>query len=248
MLSARIARFAALAIVLNFVAPLTLAEVPESVRRAIEAGFKRHLSGEQIVEVATTPLPDIYQVRLSGGRFVYTNGVGSHMIAGELYSVGGDELINLSDRERVRIRLQGLRKLDVKDAIVFAPSGRRKAILNVFTDVDCGYCRLFHQQVPLLVERGVEVRYLAFPRGGINSPGHAKLVTAWCARDPQKTLTALKSDEKVKINICKDHPVDAQYALGAEFGVRGTPSLVLMDGTMIPGYKPAEELLGLLGL
>ncbi|MFA5632508.1 MAG: DsbC family protein [Porticoccaceae bacterium] len=248
MLPARILRLAALAVALGAVALSALAEVPEAARQAIEAGLKRHLSGEKIVDILATPLDDIYQVRLEGSRFIYANGAGTHMIAGELYSFGGSELVNLSDRERASIRQQGLRKLDVNDTIVFAPKSRPRAILNVFTDVDCGYCRLFHQQVPELVEQGVEVRYLAFPRSGPDSPGHAKLVTAWCADDPQKTLTALKNDEAVEIELCKDNPVDAQYALGVEFGVRGTPSLVLMDGTMIPGYKSAEELLVLLGL
>jgi len=223
-------------------------DVPDNVSEAIEANLQRNLAGESVISISATPLAGIYVVRLEGSRFLYASADGRHMIAGEMYDFGGEELINLTDRERMSIRSQQLRTLDVKDTIVFSPKGKPRAILNVFTDVDCGYCRLFHQQVSELVSQGVEVRYLAFPRSGPGSPGYDKLVTAWCADDRQKVLTQLKEDKNVAMTSCKDNPVDEQYQLGSEFGVRGTPSLVLMNGDMIPGYKPAAELLSILGL
>ena len=48
------------------------------------------------------------------------------------------------------------------DMIVFKPAGQTKAIINVFTDVDCGYCRKLHNEVPQLNAMGIEVRYLLF--------------------------------------------------------------------------------------
>ena len=39
-----------------------------------------------------------------------------------------------------------------------------------------------------------------------------------------------------------------QYRLGLDFGVTGTPALVLLDGTLLPGYRPAADLLALLGI
>src|SRR5690606_36680131 len=138
--------------------------------------------------------------------------------------------------------------LDIKEAIVFAPKGKAKAILNVFTDVDCGYCRLFHKEVPALNASGVEVRYFAFPRGGMQSPGATKMISAWCADDRQKAITELKNEKSIATNLCADNPVADQYHMGNDFGVTGTPSLVLMDGTMIPGYKPAAELIEILGV
>lgn len=223
-------------------------DVPDDVRTAIEASVRTRLEGETALAITPTPMAGVYQVSLEGGRFLYASADGGHMIAGEMYDFKGKELVNLTERERMSMRREALGKLQPKDAIVFSPKDKSRAILYVFTDVDCGYCRLFHQQVPELTGKGVEVRYLAFPRGGPDSLGFAKLVTAWCADDRQKTLTDLKNEEKVGINICEDNPVAAQYNMGNEFGVRGTPSLVLMDGTLIPGYKPADELLTILGL
>lgn len=222
--------------------------VPDSVRDAINARLKVHLDGEPQAEIKMTPMAGIYKIDLGGGQFLYTNGDGSYMIAGELYDFSGDKLVNLAEQDRKGERQSRLKALDVKKAIVFAPKGETKAVLNVFTDVDCGYCQLFHQQVPELNAAGVEIRYLAFPRGGITSPTYPKMVTAWCSANPKETLTALKNREKVDIKTCEENPVLEEFEMGNAFGVRGTPSLVMMDGTLIPGYKPAEELLVDLGI
>ena len=36
--------------------------------------------------------------------------------------------------------------------------------------------------------------------------------------------------------------------MGRELGVDGTPAVVLMDGTMLPGYRTAEDFAIRLGL
>jgi thiol:disulfide interchange protein DsbC len=49
-------------------------------------------------------------------------------------------------------------------------------------------------------------------------------------------------------NVCADNPVAAQYELGQQLGVRGTPAMVTEDGTLIPGYQSADDLMVTLGL
>ena len=92
------------------------------------------------------------------------------------------------------------------------------------------------------------MRYLAFPRGGIDSDGAKKLATAWCAEDQQTTLTELKAGVELPLNECADNPIAAQYQLGKDLGVSGTPAIVTSTGLMIPGYRPASDLAALLGL
>jgi thiol:disulfide interchange protein DsbC len=132
--------------------------------------------------------------------------------------------------------------------IIFKPAGATKAIMNVFTDIDCGYCRKLHQEVAELNALGIEVRYLAYPRAGIPSASYDKIATAWCAQDQQQTLTKAKRGESVATAVCADNPVAEHYALGQRIGVAGTPAIVLMDGTLIPGYQPAASFAQILGL
>ena len=81
----------------------------------------------------------------------------------------------------------------IENMIIFKPEGDSRAIMNVFTDVDCSYCRKFHREVPELNAMGIEVRYLAFPRAGIPSGSYNKIAKAWCAEDKQDTLTKVKT-------------------------------------------------------
>ena len=85
------------------------------------------------------------------------------------------------------------------------------------------------------------MRYLAFPRAGLNSESYNKAVSVWCADNPQEAMTSAKQGEEVETKTCPN-PVADEYQLGQQLGVRGTPSIVLNNGEMIPGYVPADRL------
>ena len=109
-----------------------------------------------------------------------------------------------------------------------------KATITVFTDIDCGYCRKLHQDVPELNRLGVAVRYLAFPRAGIGSDSYDKAVSVWCADDQQKALTKAKAGKDIEMKTCVN-PVAEQYGLVDAFGVTGTPAIFYEDGTLQAG-------------
>lgn len=228
-------------------APAALPVSPE-----VESHLKRKI-GAAIPHMAVTgvkpgPFPGTFAVSLSNGPVLYTDANGDKLVAGELYSIQGQQLVNVQELERQKERKPILASLNKDDMIVFPAEGKQRGALYVFTDVDCGYCRQLHQEVPALNKAGVEVRYLAYPRAGIASESYNKLARAWCADDPNTTLTRLKQGQNIGGKVCTDNPIAAQYQLGGEMGVRGTPAIFLESGEMIPGYKPAPELLKMLGI
>ncbi|MAZ65515.1 MAG: hypothetical protein CMF25_00190, partial [Kangiellaceae bacterium] len=44
------------------------------------------------------------------------------------------------------------------------------------------------------------------------------------------------------IAVCEGHPIDEHYSVVREFGLRGTPAIVLENGRIMPGYVPANRL------
>lgn len=92
---------------------------------------------------------------------------------------------------------------------------------------------------------GVRIRYLAFPRAGIPSSSYDKYVSAWCSEDQQTAMSKAKDGVEIPKKIC-DNPVQAQFALGRSVGVRGTPSLILESGELVPGYVSPPQLLEIL--
>ena len=189
------------------------------------------------------PLEELgmYAIEISGGRTIYGMEDGIHFFTGNLFRFDGD-IKNLSELRQNTKRKQLMNAISDKDTIAFGEGrGGFVETINVFTDVDCGYCRKLHSEIAEINALGIRVRYLAYPRGGIGSEGYEKLVTAWCAKDPQATLTNLKSGRTMEMSNCES-PVKDQYFLGQQIGISGTPAIITSDGRLFPGYLPAGEL------
>ena len=202
-----------------------------------------------IESVRPSPAPGIVEVQVINGPLLYaTDDGGYFFLNGDLHQVSVSGAVNLTEERRSLARKEQLAAVSLEDMVVFSPKGETRDYVSVFTDVTCFYCQKLHREVDQLNAKGVEVRYLAFPRGGINSDGAKKLATAWCADDQQTTLTELKAGMDLPVNDCADSPIAAQYQLGQEMGVSGTPAIITSSGMMIPGYRPAADLIVALGL
>lgn len=226
------------------------AEVDASVAETIKASLKAGNPKASYGEVRESPIDGVYEVDVDGGNnTLFVSADGKHFIYGDLYEMGGGKMVNVSEQRRTSQRAKIMDSQNIDDMIVFSPKGKTKAHIYVFTDVDCGYCRKLHNDMPKLNALGIEVRYLAYPRAGLNSLSYRKAATAWCAKDRQKTLTALKNNENVPLNVCANNPVARDYKLGNDvIDVRGTPTIVFEDGTVVPGYLPPATLAKALGI
>jgi thiol:disulfide interchange protein DsbC len=223
-----------------------------AVDAGIEAGLRERLGspavGLEVESVAASAIPGIYRVQLRDGPMVYATEDASYFILGDLFSVGPGGFVNLAEQQRSQTRKAKIDAVPAEEEIIFPAKGETLATITVFTDVSCPWCQRLHQEVPELNRRGVEGRYLAYPRQGVGSPGFRQLASAWCARDRQDTLTRLKNRETVPDNVCPGNPVARQFELGREIGVTGTPAIILSSGQLIPGYKKADDLIAMLNI
>jgi thiol:disulfide interchange protein DsbC len=219
-------------------------EVEATLRTALEVPS----TGLKVGTVQTSEIPGMLEVQFVNGPFIYSTASGDYFIVGDMFAAGPNGFVNLAEQRRDGERVEQLASLDIDDMIVFPAQGEPRAYVTVFTDASCFYCQKLHKEVPDLNKRGVEVRYLAYPRAGIGSEAYRQLATAWCADDKQKTLTSMKSRESVPENVCAGNPVEEQYLLGQKMNVRGTPAIITNSGKMIPGYQSADDLMVTLGL
>lgn len=194
-----------------------------------------------ISEVKPSQIKGLYEVVLASGEVLYSGPTGEYFVLGQLYQAKGESFVNLTEQRKKTERAELIANIDAKEMVIFAPQGEVKHRLNVFTDVDCGYCRKLHSEIQAYNELGIEVRYLAFPRAGIGSDSYDKMVSVWCADDKQTAMTKVKQNQPIDRKTC-DNPVERQYQLGHRLGVTGTPALVFEDGSLMPGYVPAERL------
>ncbi|HIE02502.1 MAG TPA: DsbC family protein [Thiotrichaceae bacterium] len=222
----------------------------QQVPSAVTAAAKKIFGKKASKKVARSPVPGLYEVIVGNGDVLYISRNGHHIIAGRIFEASTGK--NLTEERKNELREEdnprrkkAINAVDETEMVVFAPKGETKYTVNVFTDVDCGYCAKFHEERKKLNEGGVKVRYLAFPRAGVKSNTYNTMVSVWCAADRQQAMTDAKARLNVKLARCKN-PVKDQLELGQSIGITGTPAMVLSDGELLPGYVPAEKLISLL--
>lgn len=225
-------------------APLaTAAEVVETVD-----GCLAKLDSSLAVEgVQPSDVPGFMEVEVQGGDFLYVSNDCRFLFAGNLYEVRDGDLIGITEARRTAKRQALIDAIPAGDMLAFRPKAESEASVVIFTDTDCGYCRQLHRRMVDYNAFGIEVRYLAYPRAGVGSPTYDRMVSAWCADDPHDALTRLKNDEEIAPRTC-DHPVAEQFRIGQQVGLSGTPTIILPDGRIVPGYVTPEQLADLLGL
>lgn len=196
-----------------------------------------HQLGMKVTEIKPSPIPGLYQVT-APPMVLYMTKDGRYAVKGDIIDLV--KQVNISAAARATAKKDALAKVSEKDMIIYKPK-HVKHVVTVFTDIDCPYCRKLHSEIPEYNKRGIEIRYMAYPRAGIGSSSYKKAVAAWCAKDRKKALHMAIEGQPIPMRTCKN-PVAAEYKLGMELGINGTPSIVLADGQVVPGYAPPEQL------
>lgn len=224
------------------VVPAAIAETEKTLEagRILAQKLQQVRPGIPIETIMPIDIPGMYAIELTGGAILYGTADGQHFFSGDLFAVQ-DDLLNLSELRRDQKRKQWMAQYSPDDMIVFPAVGAARGFIQVFTDVDCGYCRKLHAEMAQINELGIEVRYLAYPRSGVDSETYDKMVTAWCSKDRQVAITQLKAGDSLASKAC-ENPVAEQFELGQQLGINGTPAIVLADGRLLPGYLPADRL------
>ena len=209
----------------------------QAIRKTLDT-LKLELPVESI---APSPLNGLYEVKLKGGRVLYASADGQFVVQGYLFQVQNGKPVNLTEKtERLAIS-KTINAIPAAEMVVYPAVGETKSHITVFTDTTCPYCHKLHEEVGELNKMGVEVRYLAFPRQGLGSPGDEQLQAVWCSKDRKGAMDRMVDGKDIKAAKC-DNPVTKQYELGQSIGVNGTPAIVLADGQVVPGYQPAAQV------
>ena len=204
---------------------------------AIQKSLQSLLPEFKADKISPSPIKGVSEV-LIGPRLFYVTNDGKYLFQGSLIEIASRT--DVSEERRKSIRLDAVNAIGEDNMIIF-PASKPRHTITVFTDIDCGYCRKLHKEIDQFNERGITVRYLMFPRSGVNTPSYYKAVSVWCEDDRNAALTDSKAGKTLPKASC-DNPVKAHMDLGRLLGVKGTPAIVLDDGELLPGYVPAVKL------
>ena len=183
---------------------------------------------EKIDEVQSTPMPGLYEVRIGTDVF-YTDAKGNYLIQGELIDTKARR--NLTEDRIAKLSAVDFSALPLADAFtVVHGTGARK--LAVFEDPNCGYCKRFERDLQKVQD--VTIYTFLYP---ILSPDSAeKSRNIWCAKDRVAAWQDHMLREKVTPPAsCDTSALQRNLAFGKKFKITGTPTLIFVDGSRVPG-------------
>ncbi|MCZ6826025.1 MAG: DsbC family protein [Gammaproteobacteria bacterium] len=206
----------------------------QKVRDTVSEKFAE-IGAENVFE---SPIDGWFTVR-KGAIIAYISADSRYLLQGDLIDLENNT--NLSEQARNDARAIMMSAVSDEEVIIFTPDEVEHTV-SVFTDIDCTFCRRLHAQIDQYMEQGIEIRYFLYPRNGPTSASWAKAENVWCANDRNEALTLAKLDEEYPTHTCDASIVSTHYAIGQDVGLRGTPAIVLDDGTLFSGYLPPEKL------
>ncbi|MDX1492328.1 MAG: DsbC family protein [Pseudohongiellaceae bacterium] len=199
-------------------------------------------SSIEIVAISRTPFAGLIEIELNSGETLFSDEEGEYLVTGDLFKAQENGLVNLSAQAKQGKIADWIAAVPEQEMIIFEPE-ETKATITVFTDVDCTFCRRLHSEIEQILDLGIRVRYVAYPRGGEASTAYSKMISVWCSDDRQRSLTQAKHGQNLPTLTCDNHVLE-HYNLGNKVGISGTPAIVLEDGEVIPGYLDSAKLAG----
>jgi thiol:disulfide interchange protein DsbC len=204
---------------------------------SVAKGKIESLLGMKVKAIGDAPINGLLQIVTDKGLF-YASTDAKYFMQGRIYNLD-EGMRNETEISLSAMRLEGIEKFGA--SMIEFKAKNEKYVVDVFTDITCGYCKKLHSEMDQYNKLGITVRYLAFPRSGLNSKTFTDMVSVWCAENPQKAMTNAKGGDGVTSKTC-DNKIAEQYAFGQSIGVNGTPNIILPDGSLIGGYQPPAML------
>ncbi len=198
-----------------------------------------------VLRVGPSPVPGLWVVDVEDRRGkrgpIYIDFSKRFVISGTVLELA-------TRRDLARERAIELNRIDpsaipLDDAVVMGDPKAPDRIV-VFTDPDCPYCRRLHGEIKKVLEKRPDIAFYIkmFP---LKKKAREKARAVICSKSPD-VLDAVMAGKPAPHPGCETDQVDRNLQLGRSIGVRSTPTLVFPDGRVIPGAKPADEIIRLL--
>ncbi len=197
---------------------------------------------DAVNKVEPSEIPGMWVVEVEKGQQklpVYVDFSKQFLVTGNV--------IRLSDRENVtEQRHAGMNKVDIsriplQDALLLGRSTAKSKVI-VFTDPECPYCKKLHLEMKKVVENDPDIAFLIklFPLK--MHPKAYEVSRSIVCSGSMEFLELSFAGKPVPPADCVTSVVDQTLKLVGDLGIRSTPTLVLPDGRVLPGFRTAEAL------
>jgi thiol:disulfide interchange protein DsbC len=199
---------------------------------------QRYPELKAIDEVSKAALPGLYELRINGTEVYYTDAQGDYLVVGNIYDT--KQKRNLTEERVDKLSAVKFDSLPFKDAFtIVRGNGERK--VAVFEDPNCGYCKRFERDLQTI--NNVTVYMFLYPILGPDSAEKSKSI--WCAKDRGQVWQDWMVREQAipaSVQMCDTDALKRNVDLGRKHKINGTPTLIFVDGSRVPGAIDAKQI------
>lgn len=206
----------------------------QAVKRLVDEKFP----GMPIRTVVKTKHLGLYEVVLDD-QIIYVDPKVSVVLTGSLLDAN-------SKTNLTQARLRELNRVDLAELPLQwsfkRVRGKGERNIYLFSDVDCPFCQRIEDEFKGL--DNVTIHTFLYPIDTLHPEAAAKSARIWCAPDRGAAFdTYYGNGGKLPDNDGKcANPVKQTQVLGQKLRITATPTLVLADGSVLPGALPAAQL------
>jgi thiol:disulfide interchange protein DsbC len=201
--------------------------------QAQDAAIRKNLAERipqlgKIDEISKTDMPGVFEIRV-GSEILYTDAQGNYLIQGQLIDTRQKK--NLTEERTNKLLAVSFDQLPAKDAFTIV-RGNGKRRIALFQDPNCPYCKRFERDLQKL--DNVTITMYLYPILGADSSEKSRNI--WCARDKAKAWNdwMLRDQLPAEAN-CDTSALQRNVEFGRRYKITGTPTLIFVDGTRVPG-------------
>ncbi len=203
----------------------------------------------KVIGVKRSEVPGLWDVEaVYKGRNMpfYLDFSKSYLISGKVIKLKNNE--NVTRKNFISMNKIDYSKIPLDDAVIIGnPTAADKII--VFDDPECKFCRKLHPEMSKVVKEHPDIAFFIkmFPLS-IHPTARPKAETIICATLQGKNgkAASLLEDSLAGKSLpeatCDSDWVDQNIALAKKFYIASTPTLIMPDGRVFPGFKNAEKI------
>ncbi len=206
----------------------------------------------KVISVGQAPVKGLWEVYLQSGNakgIIYIDYSKKNFFSGAIVDIKAKK--NLTQERAMELNKIDVSKIPLDDAIVMGDKNAQYKVI-VFDDPDCPYCKKLHEEIKKVLAKRKDIAFMIkfFPLPMHGEDAYRKSKIMICEKSA-KLLDDNFEGKPIPQQECKTKALedDAKKILennsklASEFGITGTPALIMPDGRLIPGYRPADELI-----
>jgi thiol:disulfide interchange protein DsbC len=185
---------------------------------------------------------DFYSVS-KPNEVLFVNKDMSIMISGNVFDLIGEKSLTgeLLEKNKPRLRWSDF---DLSKAIKIG-SGEKKIL--IFSDPDCPFCQKLERELSK-IESELTVYVAPLPLVGLHPNAQKVADRIWCSKNKAQAWRDYMLLKKQPAQLGCSTPTSEWIEIAGANGINSTPTIILPDGSMIPGAQTADQIKKLVGL